>query len=57
MDEKEKPYSLENESNAPNSSEDYSVEKQMEIIELFGTIDFDESYDYKKGRQRNSDII
>ncbi len=26
--------------------------KQLEIIELFGTIDFDENYDYKKARSR-----
>lgn len=43
---------LELKSLSPNSSEDYSLEKQMEIVELFGTVDFDESYDYKKSRQR-----
>jgi Arc/MetJ family transcription regulator len=26
--------------------------KQQKIIELFGTIDFDEDYDYKKARKR-----
>lgn len=26
--------------------------KQLEIIDLFGTIDFDKSYDYKKARKR-----
>ncbi len=26
--------------------------KQMEIIELFGTIDYDPSYDYKAARKR-----
>ncbi|HON78703.1 MAG TPA: type II toxin-antitoxin system VapB family antitoxin [Spirochaetota bacterium] len=26
--------------------------KQQEIIELFGTIDYDENYDYKKSRNR-----
>ena len=26
--------------------------KQLEVIDLFGTIDFDESYDYKKARKR-----
>lgn len=26
--------------------------KQIEIIDLFGTIDFDRSYDYKKARKR-----
>ncbi len=26
--------------------------KQLEIIDLFGTIDFDESFDYKKARKR-----
>jgi len=26
--------------------------KQMEITQLFGKIDYDESYDYKKGRSR-----
>ncbi|MBI5787451.1 MAG: type II toxin-antitoxin system VapB family antitoxin [Candidatus Schekmanbacteria bacterium] len=26
--------------------------KQMEIIDLFGTIEFDEDYDYKKARKR-----
>lgn len=26
--------------------------KQMEILELFGTIDFDPKYDYKKQRRK-----
>ncbi len=26
--------------------------KQLEIIDLFGTIDFDKNYDYKKARRR-----
>jgi Arc/MetJ family transcription regulator len=26
--------------------------KQLEIIDLFGTVDFDEDYDYKKARNR-----
>ncbi|HLP59303.1 MAG TPA: type II toxin-antitoxin system VapB family antitoxin [Candidatus Deferrimicrobium sp.] len=26
--------------------------KQMEILELFGTIDYDANYDYKKARNR-----
>ncbi len=26
--------------------------KQSEIIDVFGTIDFDENYDYKKARKR-----
>lgn len=26
--------------------------KQVEIINMFGTIDFDENYDYKKARKR-----
>ena len=26
--------------------------KQLKIIELFGTIEYDEEYDYKKQRQR-----
>ncbi|MDP3297454.1 MAG: type II toxin-antitoxin system VapB family antitoxin [Thermodesulfovibrionia bacterium] len=26
--------------------------KQMKIINLFGTIEFDKSYDYKKARQK-----
>ena len=26
--------------------------KQLEIIDLFGTIDFDRKYDYKKARKR-----
>jgi Arc/MetJ family transcription regulator len=26
--------------------------KQIEIIDLFGTIDFDRKYDYKKARKR-----
>ena len=26
--------------------------KQLEVIDLFGTIDFDEDYDYKKVRDR-----
>lgn len=26
--------------------------KQLEIIDLFGTIDFDKNYDYKKARSR-----
>lgn len=26
--------------------------KQQKIIELFGTVDFDESFDYKKSRKR-----
>jgi hypothetical protein len=25
--------------------------KQLEILDLFGTIDYDENYDYKKNRQ------
>ncbi|MDC7219914.1 MAG: type II toxin-antitoxin system VapB family antitoxin [Spirochaetales bacterium] len=27
--------------------------KQLEVIELFGEIDFDEDYDYKAMRERN----
>ena len=27
-------------------------EKQKEILALFGTLDFDDNYDYKKHRQR-----
>ena len=27
--------------------------KQLEIIELFGQVDYDENYDYKKQRSRN----
>ena len=27
--------------------------KQLEVLELFGTIEFDPTYDYKKARQRN----
>ena len=26
--------------------------KQAQVIGMFGTVDFDESYDYKKGRRR-----
>ena len=26
--------------------------KQLEILDLFGTIDFDRNYDYKKARKR-----
>ena len=26
--------------------------KQMEIVDLFGTIDFDKDFDYKKARKR-----
>ena len=26
--------------------------KQMEIVDLFGTIDFDKEFDYKKARKR-----
>jgi Arc/MetJ family transcription regulator len=26
--------------------------KQTQIIDMFGTVDFDEKYDYKKARQR-----
>ncbi len=26
--------------------------KQLEILKLFGTIDFDQNYDYKKARNR-----
>ncbi len=26
--------------------------KQLEIVDLFGTIDFDEGFDYKKARKR-----
>ena len=26
--------------------------KQLEILDLFGTIDFDQNYDYKKARKR-----
>jgi Arc/MetJ family transcription regulator len=29
-----------------------SRKKQLEIIKLFGTIEFDETYDYKKARNR-----
>ena len=28
--------------------------KQMEIISLFGTVEYDEDYDYKKARHRKS---
>jgi hypothetical protein len=28
--------------------------KQLEIIEMFGKIDFDENYDYKRERDRKS---
>lgn len=32
---------------------DYIAHKnQLKIIDLFGTIDFDDSYDYKKARNR-----
>ncbi|MCP4152473.1 MAG: type II toxin-antitoxin system VapB family antitoxin [bacterium] len=27
--------------------------KQLEILDLFGTIDYDDDYDYKKARSRN----
>jgi Arc/MetJ family transcription regulator len=27
--------------------------KQLEILDLFGAIDFDEDYDYKQNRQRD----
>ncbi len=27
--------------------------KQLEVLDLFGTIDYDDDYDYKKGRSRN----
>lgn len=27
--------------------------KQAEILQLFGTIDYEEDYDYKKGRSRS----
>jgi len=27
--------------------------KQTEIISLFGTVEYDDDYDYKKARQRN----
>jgi hypothetical protein len=27
--------------------------KQLEILDLFGAIDFDENYDYKQNRQRD----
>jgi len=26
--------------------------KQLEIVDLFGTVDFDKNYDYKKARKR-----
>lgn len=29
-----------------------AYKKQMEVIDLFGTIDFDKDYNYKKARQR-----
>ncbi len=29
-----------------------AFKKQLEMIDLFGTIDFDKDYDYKKARQR-----
>ena len=29
-----------------------SLKKQLEVIDLFGTIDFDNNYDYKKARKR-----
>jgi Bacterial antitoxin of type II TA system, VapB len=33
--------------------EEYVMQrKQLQIVELFGTIDYDESYDYKAQRQR-----
>jgi Arc/MetJ family transcription regulator len=27
--------------------------KQLEVLNLFGEIDYDDDYDYKKGRQRS----
>jgi Arc/MetJ family transcription regulator len=27
--------------------------KQLEVLNLFGKIDYDDDYDYKKGRQRS----
>lgn len=27
--------------------------KQMEVVELFGTIDYDEDFNYKEGRNRH----
>lgn len=29
--------------------------EQLQILDLFGKIDFDEDYDHKKGRSRNDD--
>ncbi len=29
-----------------------SLKKQLEIVDLFGTIDFDKSFNYKKTRKR-----
>ncbi len=29
-----------------------SLKKQLEIVDLFGTIDFDKSFNYKKARKR-----
>ena len=29
-----------------------SLKKQLEIVDLFGTIDFDKNFDYKKARKR-----
>ncbi len=29
-----------------------SLRKQLEIVDLFGTIDFDKSFNYKKARKR-----
>jgi Arc/MetJ family transcription regulator len=31
--------------------------KTMEIIDLFGTVDYDENYDYKAERRRDSENI
>jgi len=29
-----------------------SLKKQLEVVDLFGTIDFDNNYNYKKARKR-----
>ena len=29
-----------------------AIKKQLEIVDLFGTVDFDKSFNYKKSRKR-----
>jgi hypothetical protein len=41
---------------AEKLSEDIAHRKRLEILDLFGTVDFDPTYDYKAERRRKDSV-